>query len=69
MKLRFFIIFALFININVISQTLPEGFPKLMYVTAKSGLRERSEPSVNGKINRALLYGEYIQYSQGKAIL
>jgi hypothetical protein len=63
MKLRFFILFVLFINvnINVISQTLPEGFPKLMYVTAKSGLRERSEPSVNGAINRTLLYGEYIQ--------
>jgi hypothetical protein len=61
MKFYLFVIFTLFLNINAISQELPEGFPKLMYVTAKSGLRERSEPSINGKINRTLLYGEAIQ--------
>ena len=38
-----------------------QGFSKLMYVTAKSGLRERSEPSINGNIFRTLEYGEMIQ--------
>jgi len=51
----------LLLNINVFSQTSEKGFPKLMYVTAKDGLRERAEPSTNSKINRTLIYGEFVQ--------
>jgi len=36
------------------------SFPKIMYVTAKEGLRKRSEPSIDGDITGLLLYGERI---------
>ncbi|MDR2596148.1 MAG: SH3 domain-containing protein [Treponema sp.] len=56
-----FILFILLLNINVFAQELEKGYPKLMYVTAKEGLRERKEPSTNSEIRRTLKYGEWIQ--------
>lgn len=35
-------------------------FPKIMYVTARDGLRIRSEPSTNGEVNGILQYGQRI---------
>ena len=60
-RLYIIIIFMLFMDISVFSQTLTEGFPKLMYVTARSGLRERSIPSTNGNIMDTLHYGDFVQ--------
>jgi hypothetical protein len=51
----------MFINFNIFSQDLAKGFPKLMYVTSKEGLRERSEPSTNSKIIETHRYGAMIQ--------
>jgi len=56
-----FVFLILFINFNAFSQDLQPGFPKLMFVNAKAGLRERTEPSIRGNINRTLLYGETVQ--------
>jgi hypothetical protein len=48
-------------DLDVFSQTLTQSFPKLMYVTSREGLRERSEPSTGGNILRTLLYREAVQ--------
>ena len=56
-----FVFLILFINFYAFSQDLQPGFPKLMFVNAKAGLRERTEPSIRGNINRTLLYGETVQ--------
>ncbi|MCL2793614.1 MAG: SH3 domain-containing protein [Spirochaetaceae bacterium] len=36
------------------------GLPKIMYVNSETGLRVRSEPSINGNINGLLLFGTRI---------
>jgi hypothetical protein len=55
------ITFLLFMSLDVFSQTLTSGFPKLMYVTSREGVRERDESSLKGNILRTLLYGEAVQ--------
>jgi hypothetical protein len=45
---------------NIEPLTSEINFPKIMYVTAKEGLRKRSEPSLNGDVTGLLLYGERI---------
>jgi hypothetical protein len=57
----FFTFFIIIINFNVFSQSLAPGFPKLMYVTSREGLRERTEPSTRGRITKTFLYGETVQ--------
>jgi hypothetical protein len=56
-----FIVFLLLLNNNVFSQTVAEDFSKLMYVTSKEGLRERSEPSTNSNIIETHRYGAMIK--------
>jgi hypothetical protein len=57
----FFVSLMMFVNFNIFSQDLAKGFPKLMYVTSREGLRERSEPSTNSKIIETHQYGAMIQ--------
>jgi len=62
MNIRYFyLIIMLLLNINVFAQTQEKGYPKLMYVTAKDGLRERMSPSTNSIIKNTLVYGEHVQ--------
>jgi len=58
----FFVFLLLLNNFNVFSQSsLAQGFPKLMYVTSKTGLSERSEPSTRGNVTERFRYGAMVQ--------
>jgi hypothetical protein len=60
---KLFFVFFIFINtFSIFSQnSLEQGFPKLMYVTSREGLREHSAPSIRGNITETFLYGEMVQ--------
>jgi len=61
-KLFAFTIFALCLDCTVFSQApAQEDFPKLIFVTARAGLRGRSEPSTSGRIIETRQYGDFFQ--------
>ncbi|MDR0444612.1 MAG: SH3 domain-containing protein [Treponema sp.] len=54
---KIFTIFIFFVSVtNIFSQE----FPRIMYVTAKNGLNQRSSPQVSSEIIGTLLYGERV---------
>jgi len=57
MKALFFLVIIIFISIYIFPQEFEQN---IMYVNSRSGLRVRSEPSINSSIIGVLQYGEFI---------
>jgi len=58
MRIVYFIGLLILLNIDIFSQDFEE---RLMYVNARSGLRVRSESSIDGRIIGVLQYGEFVR--------
>lgn len=58
----FFAVILFFLPlIGVYSQNVTQGFPKIMYVTFREGIKERREPFIEDNVIKTFSYGETIQ--------